>query len=220
MTIASGSGGGIRILQPSCPPIVFTSQPPARPSAQPASPTRHGAASTCRPRREQEPLGPCCPGGSRPPAGQSRAMLEPPRHPRALTRRRRGGRPAVEGGAKARGRRPGARLPAAARLLAGARGQPKGDGGWTATARTSGTVRADAKLRGRGCPGTRGSPAPAAAATLGAAWAAAEPGGPHEWDAAAAAAEKRAGGTQAPPLSRDGRATPPPPGFPPGPAAS
>ena len=86
-------------------------------------------------------------GRPQPPA--SAETLSPPRRPNRDGGRRRGART-----------RPGARLPAAAPLptRAGARGRPRGSGGWTATVRTGPVGRARRRLRGRGRPRTRARP--------------------------------------------------------------
>lgn len=124
--------------------------PPACPATAPAGPPLRDGSGQAR------AAGGADRGGSARAAPRVSAFpgqptrLGPPRHRPALGHNT---THAAGGGAKARGPRPGTRLPAAAGLpaRAGTGGQPRGGGGWTATARTSwaGWARGQPRRRGR-----------------------------------------------------------------------
>lgn len=175
VTITSGSSRGTRIFQrvitsPSCSTAGSRLGP--SPPREPVPPQRCVYVPARRPRWQ---LG--ARTGAAPPALPERVPASGRAAPRrtGAPRYLRAQRHDARGGVQREKARTPARLPL---TCGGSTPGPR-----RRAVRTSRAGWARGQLRGRGRPGARGAPAPAAAAAAaasGAAWAAAEPGGPHE----------------------------------------
>lgn len=190
MTITSGSGRGTRVFGvfPSPLPVPAGSRP--SPSREPVPPRRRRGRVYVRAAGSVgRRLGRRGPQGSPARAGAPKPELRAQGHDA-----RRG----PDGRARTTTRHPltcGGWAPGPRRHPRADEGRRRLDGDGEDLRGRAGSRAAEGAGQARGA---RGAPAPATAATSGAAWAAGEPAGPHEWDAAAAAAAagRRAGPAQ------------------------